>query len=502
MLIEEVLSLYLKRGYSGVAVYIPPDSLAQLQPMTFKDDRLMVRIAEAKVTDVLVQHRVQEKWKPWKREGSGQADGPRRSIRKPERWLKESANLPRSYVRRRDLEDLVDAVERHPGRSAAAVIKAAETPASQGPESEVGREVAVELRVVDADPLTLYTQLSNTGSQTTEELRFRVGVLHNNLFGRDDILTLDFQGAADEDVGDNFATFVSYDCPLWDRRWRLRTFGAYSKFKSTDILGPGSSFLGDGYVAGEEISYTLWQQNGWFLDLFQTIDFQNSKVDNPFGLGSELNLFDVGGGARIERSKGTWQTSIEFKGSTNLTDALDLSEEEDFLRSRFNTGPGYYLLNLRGYQNWSANAWFSLNQQIGGLYSSDRLVAARQLSIGGLNTIRGYEEFEALGDRGAYLSTDPRVRVNALVPGFERFLVQVEWIPAFLDVGWVDVEKPLQGENDSSTLISTGTGLRLYLRDFFFARLYWGYALHDADDDGEGTQSGDSRLHFEVTLRF
>ncbi|MCH6588860.1 MAG: hypothetical protein IH805_11205, partial [Proteobacteria bacterium] len=57
--------------------------------------------------------------------------------------------------------------------SAAAIIKRVEAQAGVG---EVGREVAVEIRVLDADPLTFYLQGSNTGSETTEEHRFRLGL--------------------------------------------------------------------------------------------------------------------------------------------------------------------------------------------------------------------------------------------------------------------------------------------------------------------------------------
>lgn len=500
-MLEALLNFHLEEGYSGIAIYIPPESIEKMDPLTFKQDVLKVKIVEGRVTDVMVQYRVQGKWRPWKWGQPGYLpEGRRHSLGHVENWIRRSVPVKQTYLRREELESIVDLLERHPGRSAAAVIKTPEQ--SDKASTEVGNEVAVELRVVDSDPLTVYTQFSNTGSQTTEELRVRLGLLHNNLFGRDDILTLDLQAAADDNLDDNYATFLSYDAPLWDPRWRARVFGAYSEFKSTDILGPGSSFLGDGYVLGQEISATVWQSHGWFLDFFEAIDFQNSEVDSPFGFSTELDLFDVGGGIRLERSRGNWRTSLEFKGSYNLSGSFDLSDENDFAGSRLGAEPGYHLFTLRGYQSWQIGQWFSFNQQMSALYAGERLVSARQLSIGGLNTVRGYEEFEVLGDRGFYLATEPRIRANALISVAESFPLQVEIVPAFLDVGWVEIHKPVGGEEESSTLLATGTGMRFFLRDFFFARFYLGFALRDAQDSGDATQSGDSRFHFELTLRF
>lgn len=504
-ILEAILNFYLRMGHSGVYVYIPQESITATAPLSFKEDALRVKIVEGKVREVAVKYGTQKKWKPWTpfvgaEEAGEEGERPRYVERAEARLQHWNPLQAGTFVQRKELEDYVNFLERRPGRSVAAVIKKVEGEAA--PSAEIGKEIAIEIRVLDADPFTVYSQFNNTGSESTEELRLRLGLVHGNLFGREDSLSADFQSAASDEFDDNFGAFVSYDAPLWQPRWRGRVYGAYSEFQSADVLGPGTPFIGEGYLAGGEISYNIWQQQRWFLDVFQGVEYQNSTVDTPFGFTSEVDLADVTAGARLERTKGNWQVNIESKVTYNVSDALDFSDREDFSQSRIGSDPGYLLFNFRGQQTFQILNGVALFQHFGAGYSEDRLVPAREFSIGGLNTVRGYEEFELLGDRGYFVSTEPRITLNAFFPRLQKLSTRIDVIPIFFDVGSVYVNDSVTGEDSSTTIYSIGGGGQLFFKDVFFARLYWGYALHDAGSPQENTQEGDSRLHFDLTLRF
>lgn len=498
--LESILNAYHEIGYRGVAVYIPQDHISRAAPLAFRNDELKVQIVEGRVLDSTVSYRVQRKWRPWRMKKEAR---PKRDLRSEGRLQKENPIVSGDFLQRDDLEGFVEFLERHPGRSVAAVVKKAEAEAEAG---EVGKDVALEFRVVDPEPTSFYVNVSNTGSESAGEERFRLGFIHNSLLGRDDILALDFQGPFDSGLGDNYGFYGSYEMPLWSGRWRAKFFGAYSEFKTSDILGPNTPFLGEGLVLGEELSYRFLRRNGWSLDLFQGLDFQSSKVDSPFhgllGLSTtitDVELLDLSLGARAERAKGRWRPSIEAELSYNLSDMLGLSGPNDFNLSRTGSKPGYLIARGSAQYRYLANDWLSLYQKFGVAYSPDRLASAREFAIGGLYNVRGYEESEVLGDRGLFVSTEPQINLNPLL---ERKLkrpipVQVGFIPLFLDVGAVDING---GPQASTTLVSIGSGANLSFKDLFSGRLYWGHTLRDADPDG--TKDGDNRLHFDMTLRF
>jgi hemolysin activation/secretion protein len=502
--LEAILNAYHQAGYRAVAVYIPQENIASAAPLAFKDDELAVKIVEGHVASSTVNYEVLRKWRPWRRE---KQRGPVREDIVEDRLEKLNPIEPGDVLEQEKLERFVQFLERHPGRSAAAVVKKSKE--AVGAE-EVGRDVDLEIRVVDPEPTAFYFQVANIGSESTEEYRFRAGFIHNNLYGRDDIFSLDFS-APFEQMDSNYAIVGSYDTPLWSPILRLRAFGAYNEFKTTDILGPDTPFLGKGYMLGEELRYTLFHVNSWLFDVFQALEFQSSNLELKSSLLDELQLdetisdvelLDVALGFRLEHLQGPWRPYVQVKAAYNLSDTLfGLSDRSDFEKSRLDTEPGYLNLTLSGHHSLEIRDWLSMSQRVGAGYSPDRLIAAKEFAIGGIHSVRGYEESEVLGDRGLFVSTEPLVSLNALLtPKTGKDLpFRLDFVPAFLDIGTVDVQDSLLGEEGSTTICGVGTGAQLSFKNLLSGRLYWGYALRDANPGG--TEEGDDRLHLDLSLQ-
>ena len=557
--LEEILKFYTRLGHSGVYVFVPQDSFEEgADPLTLKlrDDRLKVKVTEGRVRKIVTDYGVQKRPRPWKKlwkKSAGEAEGeeqmPQKESFAARRRRKQIAQWspvgPGDPIVKNDLENYVDFLERQPGRTVAAVIQKSEAAAS-----EAG-EVDLQFRIRDYDPLTFYLESSNTGSETTEQLRMRLGAIHGDLTGRGDVFSLDLSSAVEATPGGNFAIYTSYDAPLWGPRWRGLLLGVYSEFKSADLLGPDTAFIGKGFILGQELSYNLWYHKDWFFDVFESIDFQKSKVKTPFDTTTEVNLFDCGFGARIARVGGNWQPSLEVKAAYNITGLLDLNNREEFSESRVETKPGYFLFSFSGNQRIQfqfagapepkedsdeaqpearertettpagkrqrlrtrlpAGNWLSVHQNFRGIYSPDRLASARQLFLGGMNTVRGYKQSEVSGDTGIYVATEPRISISNLLakaPGaegpkswWEDFSVEI--VPFFLDAGFIFNTEAIGGEEESLSILGIGGGGRLTYKNLFFARLYSGVAMRNAGDNVEDdTQKGDNQFNFDLTLRF
>ncbi|MDP6355349.1 MAG: hypothetical protein QF473_09625 [Planctomycetota bacterium] len=499
--LESILSAYHESGYRGVAVYIPQDNIERASPLTFRNDELTVKVVEGQVNSTDVTYRVQRRWRPWRLKKTFRRTNYDRRVEA--RLAKLSPIAPGGFLHRDELEGYVEMLERRPGRSVAAVVKKADRTSAVSDEA-VGRDIDLEFRVVDPEPTSFYLQMSNDGSEDTVD-RFRLGFLHNNLLGRDDSLTLDFQGPFDGDIFDNYGFFGSYNMPLWDQKWRLNTYGAYNEFQTSNIIGDNSPFIGEGFIAGEELTYNLVHRDSWFVDVFGGLEYQNSTLESPFfaqfGINptiSDISLLDVSIGVRASKVKGKVRPSGSLELLYNLSDLTGLNDASDFEDSRSDTKPGYFIARLSGQYTAQINQWLRLYQRMQATVTPDRLIGARQFSM----SPRGYEGTSALGDAGFMLVTEPSISINALY--FNRtnktFPFRLDFIPLFFDLGVSKNNDTGVTETSSTTLYSIGTGARVSFKDLLAGRIFWGHALRDAS--ATGNESGDNRIHVDFTFRW
>nr|MCU0937305.1 BamA/TamA family outer membrane protein [Gammaproteobacteria bacterium] len=138
---------------------------------------------------------------------------------------------------------------------------------------------------------------------------------------------------------------------------------------------------------------------------------------------------------------------------------------------------------------------FGLKAAVEGQLANDPLVSSEQLSAGGVDSVRGYPEAVALGDRGV------RGSVEVLSPP----LAQKLGIPdaglrvgLFFDAAYLSIKDALPGQPSSYTLMGTGLGFDASLGPRWSANFDWAIALRDV----ERVQKGDSRVYFQVAYEF
>jgi hemolysin activation/secretion protein len=103
----------------------------------------------------------------------------------------------------------------------------------------------------------------------------------------------------------------------------------------------------------------------------------------------------------------------------------------------------------------------------GGQYSSQRLVASEQLSIGGAYSVRGHELTKYTGDHGYQLSAE----FSAPLPFTDKVIIggksmsDVIRLAAFIDHGAVFISDPESTEDETEYATGAGAGTRIYLFD-------------------------------------
>jgi hemolysin activation/secretion protein len=122
-------------------------------------------------------------------------------------------------------------------------------------------------------------------------------------------------------------------------------------------------------------------------------------------------------------------------------------------------------------------------------------VSNEQLSIGGVDSVRGFLESEVLGDYGFSTSLELRS------PSLGRWLgadASNTYLFSFFDAGVVSIVSALPRQASKSDLSSWGLGLRAFSFHGLDADLTWAYPLVW----GSRTEPGESRLHFLMRYSF
>jgi len=120
-------------------------------------------------------------------------------------------------------------------------------------------------------------------------------------------------------------------------------------------------------------------------------------------------------------------------------------------------------------------------------FTPDILTSVEEFSIGGVDTVRGYPESEALGDEGAFVSLEFRR------PVYKDILT----LTAFLDYGSVRLKEPQPGERKTQELLGTGPGALIAIHKNISAKLDLGFPIgHKPSDVAKAT------LYFQVIIKF
>lgn len=343
--------------------------------------------------------------------------------------------------------------------------------------------VDVELQVEDRLPLSGSVEFHNQHSAGTEPLRMQASLRYDNLFQRDHSLGLTVITAPGQPrqslVGVANYLMAEASGDSWNVSLTLSD-------SDVETLG-GTQVLGRGATLGLRRAQVFGRRGAdrtavltWGADLkllrertvFGEAGFSTPLRYLPFQLA-----YSDASHAAAERWQ--WNASLTAAWRELLQRDVDCplasggSGPQDQFACKRKGGDGSFLvgkLDLR--TQWrlgepaaggstpdapGAGGWGWLHARLGAQVASGPLVSSEQYAIGGADTVRGYRESEATGDRGLIGSLEwrPPNQANAGTPGLRELYPLV-----FAEAGRVFTLDAAAGQAPAQSLASFGLGLR------------------------------------------
>ncbi|MFG0307442.1 MAG: hypothetical protein ACF8Q5_14645 [Phycisphaerales bacterium JB040] len=485
------------------------------------DTELTIKIWRASIGEIRTLG-LGQKWESFSEDGAtgGAVDEPEHARVRERSPLQQGDLLVRP-----PLDRFVHHLNRHPGRRVDLAL------------SPTGRpgEVNVDYLITEAKDWFVYGQVSNTGSESTDEWVYRFGAQHHQLTQNDDILRVDYITAGFDET---HTVLASYDAPIDpEGRLRGRVFGRYNEYTAGDVGFGDDDFTGEGYEIGLELSQNVFQSGPLFIDLVGGARFESIDVENNLAMieGSETFVIPYLGARSVRNTPVSnlgAEIFLDFGIASDGDEADQLGRfdvDEDWTVLRGSAYASVFLepfLDPAGFEGERGPEAMTLAHELflsarGQWSMGNRLIPNYQQVAGGFFTVRGYDESVAVGDNviigtaeyrfypGKWIGTAVEP-ASVLGRPFNTARSQpygsADWevmLRAFYDIAEIGVEDrdPLSETED--TLMSVGVGAEARLWQNVTLRVDWGYVLSDL---GEGAlkqaDSGDSRVHFLATLLF
>lgn len=165
------------------------------------------------------------------------------------------------------LDNYIERLNQHPRRRVDVALSAAGEPG----------EVVLDYIVSESKPWMVYAQVSNTGTEATGDWRERIGGMHYQLTGNDDILTVDYLTAEFDQAN---AFLASYELPLLKPDYlKLMVYGSYSDFAAENLEIPVPDATGETITYGGELVYTPFYYKGHSISAIIGVKYEDIEVD-------------------------------------------------------------------------------------------------------------------------------------------------------------------------------------------------------------------------------
>lgn len=415
---------YVAKGYQTVSVEIPPQQV--------QDGVVTLKVVEGRVGRLRVR-------------GSRYFDLDEIKAAAPS--LAEGA-VPNFNEVSRD----IIALNQIPDRRVTPSLRAGATPGT----------VDVDLNVEDSFPLHGSLEVNNRYSKDTSKLRLTGALRYDNLWQLGHSLSLGYQVAPtrpnDGKVysGSYLARFPSLP---------NLSFLLYGVKQDSDVTTLGAlDVVGKGDIIGARTILSLpGADTGFFHTLSVGID--RKRFQERVSMASEEVYSSPVTYYPISLAYAATWAGEGVTTQANVSAVFNLrplgSGDAEFENKRYGATGGFFYargdLSRQQDLDEGAQAWGKVQAQA----SNAPLISSEQFAAGGLDTVRGYLESEALGDNAVLWSAE--LRSPSLGPLLDPEAVSDWRFHLFVDGGYLTVRRPLDEQASSYTLWSLGVGTRIKL---------------------------------------
>lgn len=363
---------------------------------------------------------------------------------------------------------------------------------------ETFAQTDIVLDVDDRFPLRVYGGAEDSGTELTGEDRWMTGLSWGNAFGLDHLLNYQFTSSFDS--GALEAHSFSYTAPLpWRHTVRLYLTDVRSDPPESEA---GFDLNGESHQASLRYKIPLPRLPVLTHDVTLGYDFKRSNNSLEFGgVGvseafTDISQFSLAYAGSISESSSV--TGVEAAVYISPGDMTSDNSDSAFVESRAMASADYVFGRLSLTHATQLPKDFSWLLDLHWQFAGENLLGSEQLGLGGYQSVRGYDEYEVVGDQGALIKTElrfPALR-SVTLSGTTSLQHELQLL-AFVDYGFAENVDLLAGE-DKAELMSTGVGLRYSIGSHLNLRADYGWQLKALSAD----EKKDGRLHVGITFAY
>jgi hemolysin activation/secretion protein len=354
----------------------------------------------------------------------------------------------------------------------------------------------VDLVVEDAVPLHGSVEINNRASPNTSATRLQAGVRYDNLWQRDHSLSLQVQVSPEKT--DEVRVFSSsYTLPMGEVGQNALTL-SFIRSDSAVAAGVGSTTVfGKGNIYGLRYNKILDLGEGRYHLLVLGVDYKDLsetiETGDNTGFATPIAYLPLSAAYQgfLDDAQGRWQLGaglvVGLSGVVN--------RETQFAQKRYRAGASFSVIKLDLGREHKLPLGLSLLGKVDVQFSGQPLISNEQFVAGGVDSVRGYLESSAVGDKGVRAALE--LRSPELAPKDWTWLSGVK-AHAFLEGAALETIQPLRGQNWRFRLLGTGFGLRVKSKPYASFSLDLAWPLHTLG----ATQRGEPRLHATGSLEF
>ena len=455
---NEITDYYQNKGYISTIAYLPPQKV--------KDGTIEIKILEGKYGNVTINP---GRWE--------------RSSYLNKKYLADNNIKPGEVLNVKDVRKVLTEMTTEEYMKGAVSF-------ADNEESEEYSDVTLDVK--DRFPLNFDLRYDNQGREAIGTQR---GVLYaglHNVTGHGDTL-MGTLAMSCRSIG----VGGMYSIPIAENDTRLNLGYSYSNVRLGKALRQWG-ITGESHDIFLGVSRRLAQGDDYRVYGDITLDLRNTSLSSDI---SDLDQFLQDYRTRVIKASvtdvkddyyGRWFINGSVSGGIPI-DASDYNKARNLSSNNFvKVNAGVARLQVLPHNQLAI-------LQVNGQYANRHLWASEAMQVGGISTVRGYDEGFGIGDYGVTASFEYRTPIpgfKALLPKKLEFISDSIQLAGFYDFGWFGNRFSNQ---NGEYLMSAGPGLVLKLTKYISANLYWGIPIGKRLLDYANNEVDSYRFHFTIT---
>jgi hemolysin activation/secretion protein len=368
--------------------------------------------------------------------------------------------------------------------------------------------VDVDLNVEDKVPFHASVEVNNRRSPNTTATRINSTVRYDNLWQLGHSLSFSYQ-VAPQRTEDAQVFSGSYLARVEGVEW-LSLLGYAVKSSSDVAIIGGMNVVGPGEILGGRAVITLPPRENFFHTFSAGIDykhFDQTVRTTSEGFSSPVTYYPAVASYGATYSTEKFTTQLNAAVTYNMR--APSSDWVAFDNKRTYSSASFAHLNIDVSHTQELPEGFQLYGKVQSQLADGPLVSSEQMSVGGLDTVRGYLESEVLGDDGvagnlelrspnvgAWLQKEMKDETGQGAPRFTTFN-EVRFF-GFADAGHVSIQRPQTEQQAKFDVWSYGAGTRFKVFDVFNGMVAYSVPMISQSY----SQAGSGRVNFRLWGEF